>query len=105
MAFPHETMSTGREPEDGEDSTIDVCILSASQEVCAAGAIQQPAEAVERPLAATPRLPVGAAELRAPGGADRRTLLLFRQGGANHGPCQPQRVIRILSHQHGEYNK
>ena len=89
MAFPHETMSTGREPEDGEDSTIDVCILSASQEVCAAGAIQQPAEAVERPLAATPRLPVGAAELGAARRADRGPVVLFRQRGANHGPRQP----------------
>ena len=71
MASPHETMPTGREPEDGEDSSIDGCILPAVQEVRAARTIQQPAEAVERPLAAAPRLPVGAAELGAAGGADR----------------------------------
>ena len=64
----------------------------------ATGPIQQPAETVERPLAAASRLPVGVAELGAARGADRGTVVLFRQGRTNHGPRQPQRVIRILSH-------
>ena len=101
--FPCATMPTNRGPSGRIWDVLLMVLFPVVQEVCAAGTVQQPAEAVERPLAATPWLPVGAAELGAAGDTDRGPVVLIRQRGANHGPRQPQWVVRVLSHQHGKY--